>query len=163
MYANNLRNTGERAEASSVEPHRFGLNDIYSTLSLTAFNQSLVSTKIAEWKALNLDWQAAVAALNQINANVSYEEIECLGLSSDPEQLVATFRIKRPTGYSGDRTPTQIQSGFFVAVNLCFNGGHFILYNLRGHNLHLLPQVTTGRTDVSTTGSTIENRFCHYS
>lgn len=96
--------TAQAAEMPSVEPHRFGLSDIQTTLNSVAFSQDAVSAKIGEWQALGLNWQEAISALAQINANVDYEQIECLGLdiNSDLERLVATFRIKRPIGYSGD-------------------------------------------------------------
>ncbi len=34
--------------------------------------------------------------------NINYEELGCLGWQYDLEQLVATLKIKRPCGYSGD-------------------------------------------------------------
>jgi len=35
-------------------------------------------------------------------ANVNYEELECVGLDYNTESLVATIRIKKKVGYSGD-------------------------------------------------------------
>jgi hypothetical protein len=90
------------AHATSVESHRFGLSDLHAAAGPGGFNQELASAKAAEWKSLGLDWKEAVAALAKTNSNVSYEQIECLGLDDNLERLVATFRIKRPTGYSGD-------------------------------------------------------------
>ena len=89
--------------AFSVEPHRFGLQDLHAAaLAPAAFDAELFETTAAKWTALGLDLQAAVSALADTSANVTYEELECLGLDEAmPERLVATFRIKRPTGYSG--------------------------------------------------------------
>ena len=87
--------------ATSVEPHRFGVGDLHAIIG-SGFNQELAIAKAAEWKAAGLDWASAVAALAETNANISYEQIECLGLDDNLERLVATFRIKRPTGYSGE-------------------------------------------------------------
>ena len=99
-----LYSGGQAAKAAkgSVEPHRFGLPDVHATLSSGALSQEALSAKAEEWKAVGLDWALVVAALNNMKADVSYEEVECLGLDNNPEWLAATFRIKRPTGYSGD-------------------------------------------------------------
>lgn len=99
-----LYSAGQAATAAktTVEPHRFGLTDIHSTITSAAFDQGAVLTKAADWKAIGLDWSGAVAALGNVHADVSYEEVECLGLDNNLEWLAATFRIKRPTGYSGD-------------------------------------------------------------
>ena len=91
----------EKAQAP-VAPHRFGFGDLHTAMGPGGFDQAIVSAKSAEWKALGLDWAAAVAALNEVNADVSYEELTCLGLDDNLERLVATFRIKRPQGYLGD-------------------------------------------------------------
>jgi hypothetical protein len=93
---------GGAAEALKVEAHRFGVQDLHATLGST-FDLEAVSAKKALWESLDLDWAAAIAALGDTSADVSYEELECLGLDETlTERLVATFRIKRPTGYSGD-------------------------------------------------------------
>jgi len=91
------------AAALSVPAHRFGVNELHSIVSTGVFSQELVTAKAAEWAAAGLDFAGAVAALQDTSADVSYEEIECLGLDEGiPERLVADFRIKRPFGYSGD-------------------------------------------------------------
>jgi hypothetical protein len=89
-------------KALEVEPHRFGVHDLHAALG-SNFDLQTVSAKEALWKSVGLDWSESIAALGDTSADVSYEELECLGLDEDfPERLVATFRIKRPTGYSGD-------------------------------------------------------------
>jgi len=91
------------AENFTVEPHRFGLSSIQSVLTAGGLNQDLLTAKMAEWNAVGINWAAALAALDNTNANVTYEQLECLGIDDTiPERLVATFRIKRPSGYSGD-------------------------------------------------------------
>jgi hypothetical protein len=87
----------------TVPAHRFGLTEINATLASSAQHQEIVAAKIAEWKALGLDWEATVNALAQLSGDVSYEELECLGLDENAasERLVATLIIKRPVGYSG--------------------------------------------------------------
>ncbi|MGZ4816483.1 MAG: hypothetical protein ACXVZV_13790, partial [Terriglobales bacterium] len=86
---------------AKVQSHRFGVSQLHAAVT-SGFDANLVSQNIESWKALGLDWAEAVAALSDTNADTSYEELECLGIDDTiPERLVATFRIKRPYGYSG--------------------------------------------------------------
>jgi len=97
--------SGKKAEEvvkTSVEPHRFGLADIQTMLAPGVVNPQLVEAKIAEWKAVGLDWPAVVEALSATSGNVTYEELNCLGLDYNREWLEATFCIKKPYGYSGN-------------------------------------------------------------
>jgi hypothetical protein len=95
--------TEAKAQKLSVEPHRFGVQDLHAALSGGSFSLDATSSKALVWDSVGLDWGAALTALDETKADVSYEEMECLGLEeAAPERLVATFRIKRPTGYSGD-------------------------------------------------------------
>ncbi len=90
----------KRGDKFAVQPHRFAFEHVQSALS--DLSQSALTAKMAEFKELGLDWGEIVAAVNDTKADVGYEEIECLGLDYDLERLIATLRIKRPTGYSGD-------------------------------------------------------------
>ena len=106
MYTAKIE-AGEVAEKGmgrfSVEPHRFGVEDLHAALAVGGIDQESLNAKIEEWKALDIDWFAVIAALDETKANVSYEELECLGMDNViPERLVATFRIKKNAGYSGD-------------------------------------------------------------
>lgn len=84
-----------------VEPHRFGFSEIHAVTS-GAPNPQIVEAKIAEWKEQKLDWVGTVEALNVTSGNVTYEELECLGLDYNREWLEVTFRVKKPCGYLGD-------------------------------------------------------------
>jgi hypothetical protein len=91
------------ASALAVESHRFGLSDLHVALSSGGFDQQTAYAQAGQWAALGLDFAGAVAALEKTKADVSYEELECLGIDDAfPERLVATFRIKRPIGYNGN-------------------------------------------------------------
>lgn len=90
------------AQQFAVEPHRFGLSDLHAALTAPAFDQAMIVDKTSAWKSLGLDLQAAISMLAKTNADVSYEQLECLGLDNNLERLVANFRIKRPAGYSSD-------------------------------------------------------------
>lgn len=88
------------ADEVSVEPHRFGFSEIQPLMAAGAAPQTVMA-KIAKWAELNLDWSTAVELLENTKGNVSYEELNCLGLDYNREWLVAIFSIKRPCGYLG--------------------------------------------------------------
>jgi hypothetical protein len=88
-----------KSKDAAVEPHRFGYAHLQTAIALG--NQDTLAAASAEWKAAKLDLAGAIAALDKTKADVSYEEVECLGLEYNLDRLVATFEIKRPTGYNG--------------------------------------------------------------
>lgn len=96
MYASPAAGTDLR-----VEPHRFGLSSVVSVMSPGALHPEAVSLKMQEWKAAQLDWSAAIKALQDTSGNTTYEQLDCVGLDNNRDWLVATFHIKRPSGYSG--------------------------------------------------------------
>lgn len=103
LYKGKLsKETEVSSAAGAVKAHRFGLQDIHPILTPNPLDQKNLFEKIEEWKSLGLDLQQAITALSNTKANVSYEEIECIGLDYGLESLVATFRVKLPIGYSGD-------------------------------------------------------------
>lgn len=86
-----------------VEPHRFGTTALHPLIAEGGFNPEFVQAASLEWSALGIDLASVVGALENTKANVTYEELECVGIDETvPERLVATFRIKRSTGYSGN-------------------------------------------------------------
>ena len=87
---------------TAVEPHRFGLAHIQGALASASVDQLAITTQIEAWQKLGLNWQAALAALAKTQADVTYEECECLGLDYNREWLVATVHVKKPSGYSGN-------------------------------------------------------------
>lgn len=88
-----------KAQPAAVEPHRFGFAHLQALVA--SGDQDTLSAAISEWKSAGIDLAGALGALDKTNADISYEELECLGLEYNLDRLVATFRIKRPTGYSG--------------------------------------------------------------
>lgn len=103
MYSSKKGATKAAKAQLSVEPHRFGVADIHKALTAGSFDEELFASKQLEWSGAGLDWANALQALEKTSADVSYEELECLGLDEVfPERLVASFRIKRAAGYSGD-------------------------------------------------------------
>jgi hypothetical protein len=93
-----------RGKESQVPAHRFGFAEVQSALSIPAVSSEMVAGKIAEFAALKIDWSKVVAALEEKNADVAFEQLDCVGLEGAPgfERLVATFRIKQNAGYSGN-------------------------------------------------------------
>jgi hypothetical protein len=87
-----------------VPAHRFGFSDVHSALSAPAVSSELVANKIAEFAELKIDWTKIIAALEEKDADVAFEQLDCVGLEGAPgfERLVATFRIKQTAGYSGN-------------------------------------------------------------
>jgi hypothetical protein len=95
-----LYQTKGKSKAIAVEPHRFGFAHLQPLME--SGDQFALAVAAEQWKAVGLDLSVVVAALDKTKADVSYEELECLGLEYNLERLIATFRIKRPLGYSGD-------------------------------------------------------------
>ena len=85
---------------NAVSPGRYGLQSIVSTLK--TFDPAVVDQSIEVWKNLGIDLNSILGELEKTNADVSYEQIESVGLDYNLEQFVASFRVKRPLGYSGD-------------------------------------------------------------
>lgn len=93
---------GTKAAKGTVEPHRAGFDQIMTALKAPMVSDDFVKAKVAEWKALGLDWAEAVTAIENTSGNTSYEELSCIGLDYNREWLVATFVLKLPSGYAGN-------------------------------------------------------------
>ena len=90
-----------RADYAQVDvpAHRYGLVDIHPLLA--SGDPQQVQQKAEVWKSAGIDWAAGVKALLATKGDVSYEELECLGLDNNTDMLVGTFRVKKPYGFSG--------------------------------------------------------------
>ena len=87
---------------TKVDPHRFAFAEVQPILAGGMVDQQMLSTKISEFKELGLDWSLIIGALEQTKGDVTYEELNCLGLDYNREWLVGTFIVKKPAGYSGN-------------------------------------------------------------
>ncbi|MDB5009531.1 MAG: hypothetical protein JWQ06_320, partial [Mucilaginibacter sp.] len=85
---------------SFVSPARFALKSVYAALQ--SFDSNVISQTIETWKKYGIDLASIIKELESTKANTSYEQLENVGLDYNLEQFVASFRIKRPGGYSGD-------------------------------------------------------------
>lgn len=101
----------KRYARAQVEPHRFAMAAALAATSLEPVPggepgqgptlPSNLLTTLTEFKAIDLDLPQILGTLEDTSGNTSYEELECVGLDNNREQLVGTFRIKRPSGFSG--------------------------------------------------------------
>jgi hypothetical protein len=94
----------EGPAAKIVPSHRFGFSEVHKVVNAPVVSGQAVQSKIAEFAALKIDWAKLVGVVEDTNANVTFEQLDCLGLegSAGFERLVATLRIKQQFGYSGD-------------------------------------------------------------
>ena len=83
-----------------VPPHRFAAAESSAALGVAMSATSLATTSLAYTK-IDLDWGAIVAQLAEGGGDTTYERLECLGLDDAARNLVATYRVRRPTGFSG--------------------------------------------------------------
>ncbi|MCV2394772.1 hypothetical protein OEB99_10675 [Actinotalea sp. M2MS4P-6] len=86
--------------AEPVPPHRFAASLAADAVALPLPQTAAAATAVSA-AALGIDLGDLVATLSEGKGNTTYEELECLGLDDAAKQLVATFRVKRPTGFSG--------------------------------------------------------------
>ena len=67
-------------KGTAVPSHRFGFAELSHAIHAQEGNAEFAQAGIAKWKDLGIDWAAAMAALEEVNANVSFEQIDCVGL-----------------------------------------------------------------------------------
>lgn len=91
----------EAYRAADIPDHRFALPHLLAAAdSPRLTGESLVAPALAA-KELGIDLSKLNEILYDPQGDVSFEELGCVGLDNNTDQLVATFRIKRPSGYSG--------------------------------------------------------------
>ncbi len=72
----------------------------YPISEITLMDKAILSD--AKISVSQLIDEYSVATMDTSKANVDYEELNCVGLDYNTESLVATFKIKKKYGYSGD-------------------------------------------------------------
>ncbi len=72
----------------------------YPTSEITMIEKDIL--KNAKVNVPQLIEEYSVFPVDKSKANVNYEELECIGLDYNRESLVATIKIKKSAGYSGD-------------------------------------------------------------
>ncbi|MBB6500619.1 hypothetical protein [Pedobacter cryoconitis] len=83
-----------------VTPGRYGLHSALPVIQ--SYNEEIINQKVSQLQQNGIDLGAILSELEKTSADVSYEQLESIGLDYNLEQFVASFRIKRAAGYSGD-------------------------------------------------------------
>ncbi len=97
-----LKYKAYKAKKILVQPHRFGAKDLEAATSPNTLAPEALTAKIAEWESAQLNWSKAVALYVKTKGDVTYEQLNCLGLDCNRDWLVATFILKKPFGFSGN-------------------------------------------------------------
>jgi hypothetical protein len=88
------------AQKVVVEPERIGAKILAE--SLTTKNPSIVAANKNLFSSVALDWDKSIVKFQALNGNTSFEELHCVGADYKHQALVATFKVKKSSGYSGD-------------------------------------------------------------
>ena len=86
-----------------VEPHRFGLAQVQKLINEPGQLEELVAGGSKSiFPGVEIDISDLLSKLKPTDGNTNYEELECVGLDNERDELVAVIRIKKPLGFSGD-------------------------------------------------------------
>lgn len=86
----------------TVPEHRFAaphLARASAQQGARTLSSFVASAEVAQ--TAKIDLSKVLEILGSESGNTTYEELECVGLDNNAEQLVGTFRVKRSSGYSG--------------------------------------------------------------
>jgi len=83
-----------------VEPERIGAKILAE--ALVTKNPSIVVANKALFSAVALDWDKSIVKFQSLKGNTSFEELFCVGADYKQQALVATLKVKKSSGYSGD-------------------------------------------------------------
>ena len=89
-----------RLALEPVPAHRIAVAEVAKAMSGVTASVELAATSL-DFAKLDINWTSLVDLLAEGKGDTSYEQLECLGLDNQAAQLVATYRVKRPTGFSG--------------------------------------------------------------
>lgn len=98
-----LYSGGEQTEVMEYEvpAHRFALPHLAATQAggAVTLDSYVGPAQIAQ--ANGLDLQAILGILESASGDTTYEQITCVGLDNNTDQIVGTFHVKKPSGFSG--------------------------------------------------------------
>jgi hypothetical protein len=86
---------------AQIPPHRFAFPALTSVSETISADAPTLAASALVAKEAGIDLAGVLKVLEDGAGNTDYEELECLGLDEGLEALVATFHVKRPSGYSG--------------------------------------------------------------
>jgi len=90
-----------RRYGDQVPAHRFGYAELAQAAGSAALSDQVIEQHIAAWQAAGLSWTDAAGAVLEAGGDVSYEQLECVGLDNNVSNLVASFQVRLPYGYNG--------------------------------------------------------------
>jgi hypothetical protein len=86
---------------AEVAPHRFAMNHVNMVNSSTGFSETALINSMEVFKSAGIDWNEVLGKLEKTKGDVSFEELNCLGLDYNREWLIASLQIKKSSGFSG--------------------------------------------------------------
>ncbi len=104
---------------TNVEPHRFALAEVHKLLSQPGATLLAPGSKAA-FEDFGFDLPDILDQLEPTDGSTAYEELECVGLNPNQDQLVGALRVKLPSGYSGN--PCTAGSTEYVTFWADFDG-----------------------------------------
>jgi hypothetical protein len=84
-----------------VPPHRFAAPLLANALQPQGISATETVANLESFKELDIDLAATLGSFLENDGDTTYEQLDCLGLDYNRDQLVATFTVKLPNGYSG--------------------------------------------------------------
>lgn len=87
-------------EKVKIEPERIGAKILHEAVYTK--NAQIAKQSQNLFVNAGLDWAASLKKFLSLKGNVSYEELYCVGLDYHKEALIASIRVKKPSGYSGN-------------------------------------------------------------
>lgn len=131
----------EQPEEYKVPAHRFALPHLAATQATgaTTLDSYVVPAQIAQ--ATELDLPAILGVLESASGDTTYEQMMCVGLDNNSDQIVGTFHVKKPSGFSGG--PCTAGSTEYVAYWADFGGDCSFTYlgtvQVKTHDYASLP------------------------
>ncbi len=85
----------------TVEPSRFAFAEVTSLQTSAAISVTGAKQLSSALAPFDIDITKLVAVVEDTTGNIDYEELEDVGLDQRRSKLVATYRVKKQSGFSG--------------------------------------------------------------
>lgn len=111
-----------------------------STAKATAF-QEAVMADVNVLKEMNVNLEKVMGEIQSTQANISFEELACLGLNSHTDTLGAVIHVKKPCGYNGDlcKWGSKEHVAFWIDWNNDGNFTYLDTVSIRVHDISSIP------------------------
>ena len=90
-----------KSQKLKVEPHRFAFSAYQQVKLSSDGNPGGLDTLANSLAKFDIDISKLVSSIEDTTGNISYEELEDVGLDWNGEKLVAIYRVKKDSGFSG--------------------------------------------------------------